>query len=293
MVEPIKRVGIIVHPSRLEAMVLAQEVQEWLLERGIEVSFDEATAQKQNLVAFDTDAASLSSLDFMITLGGDGTILTAARRVAPYNIPILGVHLGKFGFIAEAHPDEIYSSLERVLRHEIAIEERLMIQAEIWRNGEQIACRYGLNEVMVKSGMSHLVNLKTRLGGTPFATYPADGVVVATPTGSTAYALSAGGPIVMPTVQALLMVPICPHTLNARPLLLPSTEEIEIEIESDGSDLLFAIDGIDPLMLQSHDQIRIHRSEYITRLFVFAPGTFYRKVHSRYLYGERLNEWGR
>lgn len=293
MAEPLQRVGIIVHPSRQEAMTLAREVQEWLEVRGVEVVFDEATAHKQSLVGFDTEAVPLSSLNFIITLGGDGTILTAARRVASYGIPILGVHLGRFGFIAEVHPDEVYSALERVLQNELAIEERLMIQADIWREGVHVASRFGLNEVMVKSGMSHLVRLKTRLGGAPFATYPADGVVIATPTGSTAYALSAGGPIVTPTLQALLMVPICPHTLNARPLMLPSSEEIEIEIESDAGDMFFAVDGVDPLPLQSSDRICIRRSEHITRLFVVATGNFYRKVQSRYLYGERLNEWGR
>ncbi len=284
------RVGIVVHPSRAEAVALAREVEAWLNQRGIETAYDKAAAERLNLPPFDCAGDEAEEVDFIVTLGGDGTILTAARMAAPYGVPILGVHKGRFGFIAEIEPARIEEALEKTLREEALVEERLMVHAEIVREGVVICQRFGLNEVMVKSGMSHLMALSTSLGGTPFARFPSDGIVVATPTGSTAYALSAGGPLVMPTVEALLMVPICPHTLNARPLLLPKDETIEIEIESEGNDMFFAVDGIDAVPLMSGDRILIQRSEHVTRLLVFETGTFYRKVRARYLYGERLNE---
>ncbi len=281
--------GIVLHPTRQEARTLAEEARRWLTARGLTVYRDTSPTT----VFAQAEGRESTPLDFLITLGGDGTILTAARAAAPFGVPILGVHLGRFGFIAESHPDALFSDLERILAQEARLEERMMIQAEVWRQEQKIVSRFGLNEVMVKTGMSHLMQLRTRLGGSEFATYPADGVVIATPTGSTAYALSAGGPIVTPTVQALLMVPVCPHTLNARPLLLPYDEQIEIEVESQGNDIIFAIDGIDPFPLESGDRIVIRRADYVTRLFTFGQGNFYRKIHSRYLYGERLNEWGR
>ena len=282
------RVGIFVHRTRSEARDLAQETQAWLAAHGISALFDTETATREGLPAFN--AQSIAELDFIITLGGDGTILTAARLAAPHGIPILGVHLGRFGFIAETYPHALFPALERVLKNEVSIEERLMLEAEIWREEALIRSGVGLNDVMVKSGMSHLLRLKTALGGVEFATYPADGIVVATPTGSTAYALSAGGPFVMPTVQALILVPICPHTLNARPMVVPSTETIEIEVETDGDDILCAVDGVDAFPLKSHDRVAIHRATYSTRLITLEPATFYRKVRARYLYGERLNE---
>lgn len=284
------RVGVVVHPSRAEAVTLAREAEAWLNERGIATGYDKAAAERLNLPAFDCTGETAAPVDFIVTFGGDGTILTAARMAAPYGVPILGVHKGKFGFIAEVEPSRVEEALEKTLREEALIEERLMVQAEIVREGETICRRFGLNEVMVKSGMSHLMALSTSLGGAPFARFPSDGIVVATPTGSTAYALSAGGPFVMPAVEALLMVPICPHTLNARPMLLPKDEIIEIEIESEGNDMFFAVDGIDAVPLLSGDRVRIQRSEHVTRLLVFERGAFYRKVRARYLYGERVNE---
>ncbi len=286
----VQRVGIVVHPSRMEAVTLAVEVQTWLEAWGIEVLFDKPSAERLNLPVFDCAGQVANCVDFLVTLGGDGTILTAARMAAPYNTPILGVHMGRFGFIAEIDPSHITQALEKVLNGEAMLEERLMIQAEIVRDGEVICHRFGLNEVMVKSGMSHLMALATSLGGAPFARFPSDGIVIATPTGSTAYALSAGGPLVMPTVEALLMVPICPHTLNARPILLPKEERIEIEVESEGHDMFFAVDGIDSVPLLSRDVVRIQSSEYVTHLLTFQKGAFYKKVRARYLYGERLNE---
>ncbi|HZO91189.1 MAG TPA: NAD(+)/NADH kinase [Chthonomonadaceae bacterium] len=283
-------VGIVVHRTSREAAQFAQQVIAWLQERGISVCLDSESALRMGQSVAGCRISDLKQVRFIITLGGDGTILAAARMAAPIGIPILGAHMGQFGFIAEAHPSDLFQTLETILDGQMEIEERMMVRAEVWRGGQRVHSGVGLNEALVKSGMSHLLRLKTSLRGAPFATYPADGLIVSTPTGSTAYSLSAGGPLVEPTVQALVMVPICPHTLSARPMVLPCDEVIEIEIELNGGEVIFAVDGVDPFFLESGDRVIVQRADYATRLIVLGHATFYRKVRNRYLYGERLNE---
>lgn len=285
-----RTVGLVVHRSRPEALAFAVEVIAWLEARGIAVLLDAETAQKLKRPTLTCAPDGWQSVAFIITLGGDGTILTAARMASPCGTPILGVHMGRFGFISETHPNDLYPHLEEILDGKMQIEERIMIRAEIQRQGKTLHTGVGLNEVLVKSGMSHMLHLKTEFGGATFASYPADGIIVATPTGSTAYALSAGGPLVVPTVEALLVVPICPHTLSARPMIVPATETIAIEIESETQDVICAIDGVEPLPIQQGDRIEMRQADYKTRLIVLDHATFYGKVRARYLYGERLNE---
>ncbi|HLV80450.1 MAG TPA: NAD(+)/NADH kinase [Chthonomonadaceae bacterium] len=284
-----RSVGIVVHRRSEEALEFARQVIAWLFERHIAVRLDSEAAVKLGHPTLVCPPEGWKTVEFVITLGGDGTILTAARMASPCGVPILGVHMGRFGFIAELHPDDLFPHLEEILDGKVQIEERLMVRAEVWRAGAPVHSGIGLNDALVKSAMAHLLQLKTSLGGEPFATYPADGILVASPTGSTAYALSSGGPLVTPTVQALVIVPICPHTLSARPLVVPSTERIEIEIESDGGEVIFAVDGAERFMLQNGDRVVVRRADYPTRLIVLNHATFYRKVRERYLYGERLN----
>ncbi|HLK60298.1 MAG TPA: NAD(+)/NADH kinase [Chthonomonadaceae bacterium] len=283
-------VGIIVHPTRSEATAFATEVIAWLGKRGIGVRLDSDTAFRLNQPPLEYSPEAWGAVEFILTLGGDGTILTAARLASPAGTPILGVHMGRFGFIAETHPNTLFRHLERVLNGQMRIEERMMVRGEVWRKGERLMERIGLNDALVKNRHAQMLQLKTSLGGAPFATYPADGVIVATPTGSTAYSLSAGGPLVAPTVRAMIVTPICPHTLSARPMVVPDDEIIEIEVEAEGEDAIFEVDGADAFPLRSGDRVVIRRADYMTRLIVLDHATFYRKVRDRYLYGERLNE---
>jgi NAD+ kinase len=282
-------VGIMVHRSRPEALHFAREVVGWLEARDITVRMDPAAAEKLKMPVLACPADEWNSVEFIITLGGDGTILTAARQAAPCGIPILGVHMGRFGFIAETHPADLFENLDEILSGKIRVEERLMVRADILRNDECVHSGFGLNDVILKTKMPHLQNLKTRVAGAHFATYAADGVVVATPTGSTGYALSTGGPLIAPGVEAFVLVPICPHTLSARPIIVPSNETIEIEVETDGHEVIFAIDGVEPVSLETGDRIVIQQAPYRTRLVIVDHTTFYAKVRNRYLYGERLN----
>lgn len=282
-------VGIMVHRTRPEALHFAREVVGWLEAREITVRMDPRAAAQLKMPVLACPPEDWNSVAFIITLGGDGTILTAARQAAPCGIPILGVHMGRFGFIAETHPADLYGNLEEILAGQVRIEERLMLRADIVRDERCVHSGFGLNDVILKSKMTHLLNLKTRIGGSYFATYPADGVVVATPTGSTGYALSAGGPLIAPSVEAFVLAPICPHTLSARPIIVPSNETIEIEVETDGHEVIFAIDGVEPVALETGDRVVVQQAPYRTRLIIVDQTTFYAKVRNRYLYGERLN----
>lgn len=282
-------VGIMVHRTRPEALHFAREVVGWLEGRDVTVRMDPISAEKLKMPVLACPSDDWDNVGFIVTLGGDGTILTAARQAAPCGIPILGVHMGRFGFIAETHPTDLFENLEEIIAGQVRIEERLMVRADILREEQCIQSGFGLNDVILKTKMAHLVNMKTRIGGAHFATYPADGVIVATPTGSTGYALSAGGPLIAPCVEAFVLVPICPHTLSARPIVVPSDETIEIEVDTDGHEVILAIDGIEPVALETGDRIVIQQAPHRTRLIIVDHTTFYAKIRNRYLYGERLN----
>jgi len=284
-----KSVGMMVHRNRPEALHFAREVVGWLEAREISVRMDQAAADKLKMPVLACTEEDWQNVEFIITLGGDGTILTAARQAAPCGIPILGVHMGRFGFIAETHPADLYENLEEILAGQVRIEERLMVRADIQRGEQCVYSGFGLNDAMLKTKMTQLLSLKTRIGGAHFATYAADGVVVSTPTGSTGYALSAGGPLIAPCVEAFVLAPICPHTLSARPIVIPSNETIEIEVETDGHEVIFAIDGVEPISIETGDRIVVQQAPHRTKLIIVDHTTFYAKVRNRYLYGERLN----
>jgi len=286
----VKSVGLFVNPSKWEALQFAHEVIAWLTERDTEVRVHREAASRLGRDDIACDDAGLCGVDLVITLGGDGTILNASHIAAPHGIPILGVHMGQFGFIAEAHPDDLFLHLDELLEGKMRVEERMMVRGEVLRNGVVVYSAVGLNDIVLNKGATaRMLRLRTTFGSDLVATYPADGVVVASPTGSTAYALSAGGPLVEPAVQALLVVPICPHTLAARPLVIPAEETVSITIESDGGEVLFAADSHSVFPLKSEDRVDIRRAEYTTRIVTFGPTSFYRKVRNRLLWGERLN----
>ncbi len=285
-----RRIGIIAHRAKREAWEFAGEVIAWLNARGVQVALEDETARKLERPDLACSPEEWAAVDFVLSLGGDGTILTAAHLSAPHGTPILGVHMGRFGFMAATVPDKLYACLERILAGEMECEERLMVQVEIWRNAERAYFEVGLNEILIRGSHSNLLNFQTFLRDAPFADFPADGVIVSTPTGSTGYSLSCGGPIVGPTVQALIITALCPHTLSARPLLVPCDELIEVKLDVEDGNALCLVDNIHPFTLHPGDRILIRRADYMTRLIVLDPRAFYRKVRDRYRYGERLNQ---
>jgi NAD+ kinase len=286
----IQSVGLIINRSKWRALQFAAEVTAHLTERDVHVNIDAESAALMGRDDLACSDASLCRSDMLMTLGGDGTILQASHIASPLGIPILGVHMGRFGFIAESHPDDLISNLDRLLDGQFETEDRMMVRGEVVRGGEVAFTGIGLNDVVVSKGASaRMLRIETKFGDDYLATYPADGVIVATPTGSTAYSLSAGGPIVDPTIQALLVVPICPHTLSARPLVIPAEKTVTFDIETDGGDVLCIADSYHVFPLADGDTVRVSRSEHVTRLIKLGHASFYRKIRDRLLWGERLN----
>jgi len=207
----------------------------------------------------------------VVVLGGDGTLLSVARALGSRAVPILGVNLGTLGFLTEIALDELFAALDRVLRGEHRIESRMRLEVGVVRGGVEAppAERFlALNDaVLTKADLARMIDLETRAGGDLVTSYHADGLIVATPTGSTAYSLSAGGPIVLPELEAFVLTPICPHTLTQRPLVLSHSAEIEIVVRS-REEVQLTIDGQEGATLQQGDSVRVRRSAHPVHIVV-------------------------
>lgn len=235
-------VGLWLNKSKPEAQTLALLIKPWFQARGWDVitDWDEIVNRK---------------IEFLISLGGDGTLLQAAREGASLGIPVLGVNFGRLGFLCEIEREEVFRALEKILRQEFLIQERLMLSAVVNRSAADKLAFLALNDVVfARESGAGMITLQANLTGEPSVSYPADGLIVSTPTGSTAYSLSAGGPILSPNVEAILLTPLAAHTLSARPMVVSDQEEIEIILAS-GDQCLVTFDG--------RNSIRIHSGETV------------------------------
>lgn len=227
--------------------------------------------------------------DLIVVLGGDGTALAAARSLCGRPSAMLTVRFGSFGFLAEVEPDAILPALERVFAGDYCIEERPMLRAVRRRQGEITHDVVGLNDVALVRGQSpRLVKLEAKVNGEPLAVYSGDGVVVSTATGSTAYSLAAGGPIVHPTLDALLVTPICPHALHFRPLLIPPDSALTLQIPGSGAPAQVSVDGQVTFDLELGDVITVCQAACRARFVTLGESSFYQKVRQRLRWGERL-----
>lgn len=265
--DPIKTVGIISKPGAKRGSSVVPGLLQWLDQRGISVRYDDVTA----LYAGRSDGLIRDRVpencQFVIVLGGDGTLLSAAAAIGDREIPIFAVNLGSLGFLTAISVEEIYPELDRALRGENRIGHRRMIECRLIREGQQVASYRALNDLVIsKSAAAQMIDLETHVDQHFICTYKADGLIIATPTGSTAYSLSAGGPIVFPTVQAFAITPICPHSLTNRPVILPDTSEIQVICHApDGAAYLNA-DGKIGEHLKHGDQIVLRRSAHTVNL---------------------------
>ncbi len=286
---PIQRIGVAVKPRKPEAEPLLRELVEWLRRRGLEVLLDpEAAAACPGCGRGLTRADVVEGADLVVVLGGDGTILSVARLMGSREVPILGVNLGSLGFLSEVTLPELFPTLELVLKNECAVTRRLTISAQVKRGGETTGAYVALNDVVVtKSAPSRIVELEAVVNGEYVATYRADGLIVATPTGSTAYCLSAGGPILYPTLPALVVIPICPHMLTNRPLVLPDSARIEIVHRSAGEDVHLTVDGQIDVRLQHRDTVAVERSPHSITLVKSPKLNYFELIRTKLRWGDR------
>jgi len=259
----IRRVGIVSKPGREDIPELVSRLVAWLEERGIESEYDLVTAEYLRQGAgFDREELP-PRLDLLIVLGGDGTLLSAARSLGRHRTPILAVNLGGLGFMMTTGPDEVLPQLERVLAGYYATIGRSVLTTEIVRNGESLGCHNALNDVVInKAAVARLLLLDAYIDKELVSSYRADGMIISTPTGSTAYSLSAGGPVICPSVSAICLTPICPHTLTNRPLVLPDAATIEVVVRGGDKDSYLTIDGQVGLELQLNDRVRTRLADY-------------------------------
>ncbi|MGQ0548848.1 MAG: NAD(+)/NADH kinase [Armatimonadota bacterium] len=283
---------MLVNPARFsaypQAPALLADALRLLDERGAVVRMNAAGAAlaKRSDLAVG-DEALLADGDLLVVLGGDGTILSAARLAAG-RVPILGVNMGGFGFLAEVALDELPAAIDRVTAGASSIDERAMLSAEI-ADGETVRRRcVALNDMVVaKTGVARLVRVATWVNGEHLSTYPADGVIVATPTGSTAYSLSAGGPIVHPQVDVIVVTPICPHTLTARPVVVSGGAAVTVEPLEAGDDTRLSVDGQESFPLRDGERVIVRRAEVRARLVRLRAPSFYSILRTKLAWGER------
>ncbi len=253
-------IGKYMNPETREQVVA---LARFLGERQVGVFIEEKTAQHSNIKGYTTLQMNAigAYADLAIVLGGDGTMLTVARALVDYKIPLVGVNRGRFGFLTDINSDHMLESVAAILNGVFDTEQRILLEACIERDGTTVGQGYALNDVVVnKNGLARLIELEIHIDGHFVQKQRSDGLIVATPTGTTAYSLSAGGPILYPTLDAIALVPICPHTLSNRPIAISSASEVLIQVVH-AEDASVHLDGQMKMALQPGDRVRVKRAK--------------------------------
>ncbi len=282
-----KKIGIICKPGRPEPREILKDLLPWLGRRGHDTLVDPESAAALGIKGY-ARAEIAAAADAMLVLGGDGTMLGVSRLVAERGVPILGVNLGSMGFITEVNREEIYEAVDTMLSGTCSVEERLMLSAGIIRDGERIAEYTVLNDVVVNKGaLARIVDLDAFINGIYVTTFKADGLIISTPTGSTAYSLSAGGPILYPSLDSILVTPICSHTLTNRPIVLPDNFTIQVILRTLSEDVYLTLDGQVGFSLRKDDVIEVNKSPHKTKLFIPCERDYFNILRSKLKWGER------
>lgn len=285
---PGKIAAIISRPDRAEVAQIVPDLLLWLGDHGYQVITDLETAKyAQANEAVPRSQLGTRHLDLVIVLGGDGTLLSAARATAPIDVPLLGVNLGSLGFLTEVAPQALYTTLDAIAEGRAIVEHRSLMSCELLRGDEVRGTYLVFNDAVVnKTALARLNTYDLYIDKVFVSSYRADGMIVATPTGSTAYSLSAGGPVVMPTVSALVVTPVAPHALTHRPLVVPDSAEIEILLRTEDEVAYLSLDGQPGLDLSDGDRVRCRRSEHEVNLFR-TGNNFFQVLRSKLKWGER------
>ncbi len=278
----IQRVGVVTRADSQDAIRTAAELADWLHRRKIEVALDETSLKALSLpdvTAFDTGA----KYDLVVVLGGDGTLLSVARSVP---VPILGVNLGRLGFLTELARSELYPSLVKILAGEFRVEERSLFDVVLRRKRGTAANFRAFNDAVIgKNALAKIIELDVKVGGGLVGRYRADGLIISTPNGATAYNLSAGGPILFPALPVAVLTPLCPHTLSLRPIVVPDSEAIEITLQTPREEVFLTVDGQEGSSMSYRDTVSIQRSKTTAKLIRVADRTFYDSLREKLKWG--------
>lgn len=281
----IGHVGLVAKTTSKEALSSAHELADWLERRGIRVALEqEIAASKRPAFAgelFDPAVA----YDLVVVLGGDGTLLATGRAVSP-GVPVLGVNLGRLGFLTEIARADLYPSLVEILAGRFTVEERSLLEITVERAaGEPAFYRVFNDAVIAKSALSRIIELTLKADGGLVTTFRSDGLILSTPTGSTAYNLSAGGPIINPLLPVVILTPICPHTFSLRPIVVPDESRIEVILETPDAEVFLTLDGQEGTTLAHMDTVRLERASQGVRLVRLGGRTFYDNLRGKLRWG--------
>lgn len=287
----IRTVGIISKPRKEDLALVVPPLLDWLRKRGFEACCDPEMAQAIGQAAgrgADPREEVAARADLLVVLGGDGTLLHAARLLDERDIPVLAINLGGLGFLTSFPLSDLYPALELALSGSYRVSERRLLQAEVVRNGQVVERHRALNDAVVNKGaLARILDYDLHLDGSYACSYKADGIIFSTPTGSTAYSLSAGGPILYPVVEALVITPICPHTLTNRPLVIPDTVKIELTVRESEEPAYLTIDGQVGLKLEHKDRVVITRAKTKLRLIRSIEHTYFEILRTKLKWGAR------
>jgi NAD+ kinase len=282
-----KSIGILTKPKFPEVRTTLHDVVAWLRARSIDVILDTTSATLLGEQGGYQKTQLAGQAGVLLVLGGDGTMLNAARLAGERGIPILGVNMGGLGFLTEVRLENLYPSLERVFANDFVLDERLMLKTHLHRHGETVAQGTMLNDVVISKGtLARMIELKIKIQGQFVTNLRGDGLIVSTPTGSTAYSLSAGGPIINPAVQGLILTPVCPHTLTHRPLIVPLNAEIDVTLTSKDDGAMATLDGQVGVAITQGDTVEIKVSEHRTRLIRFPESSYYGVLREKLKWGD-------
>lgn len=284
MTRPPRHVGIFGNRDKADVRALLPELTRWIRAKGKQVSIESGIAPRGRGLALDK---LVTKVDLLLVLGGDGTMLHGARAACKAGVPIFGINLGGLGFLTETSDDSLYPALERLFRGDVHVERRLMIEARVRSRTGRAWSAVGLNDAVIHArDRSRVVAMDVRVGPTPIGTLVADGLILATPTGSTAYSLSAGGPIVGPTIEALIATPISPHTFAFRPLLVHAGETVVARVREGHAPAAVTVDGQQSRPLAWDDEVTFRRAKAHVDLLVLEAGTFYEVLRTKLAWAE-------
>jgi NAD+ kinase len=284
----LKTVGIISRPRREQLSAVIPPLLQWLDAHGIRALLDEETGSSVDQSATARTRQELAGeSDLLLVLGGDGTLLAAARVAAPHGTPLLPINMGSLGFLTSFTLEEMFPALEETLAGRSSVSERVLLRVDLVRAGQIVDGQRVLNEAVINKGaLARMIDLELKIDGAFVCRYRADGLIVATPTGSTAYSLSAGGPIVHPSVESLIITPICPHTLTDRPLVVRDSSSVEVSLSGDAESVFLTLDGQKGIPMQSGDCVRIVRAPERLKLIQPPRKSYFDILRSKLKWGE-------
>lgn len=285
-------VGLIVNYKKEKTRETACRIINWLNSKKLKVCIEGNKGKEIGMEELNCPTEKfLKNVDLIISLGGDGTLLRAARLAAAKDIPVFGVNLGGLGFLTQVGIDSLEKSLEKLYKGRYFLDERMMLNCTVKRREEEIKKFTALNDVVIgKGAFARIICLATYVNNDYVITYSADGLVVSTSTGSTAYSLSAGGPIVNPNINSIILTPICPHTLSARPLIVGENDQVKVKLESNEEKVMVTIDGQEGFVLKPKDEVIIKKSNHRARLITFKEKSFYAILREKLGWSGRIDK---